>query len=846
MATIGEIRQKYPQYNDLDDQTLADSFHTKFYNDIPKDQFYQTLGIGEAQEAQEPQEQPQEESLLKKIGSFGIPKGGSGAIEKIGQFAQGIPTGLGNALVGGFQAATDLGEAGARKIEESIYGDTLNQETIGTRLSQGVEKRKEEQSQLPTAERAGIVTGEIAPYLTSGLGSGAKVAAKLGGKTLAKVAGAATAGAIGGGTATGLSQREEEGLGGRIEEAGTGAAVGAVAGGALYGAGKLIGQGAKQLMTPTKPEDILARRLPAGQTAELLEKLKTATPDSPVLLPDIAGDEMQGLTRAIGKLSGGKDIISDALNNRSQGAVTRVINQLSKDVSSVDNYFGNLDDLSKARSSIAAPLYKKAFEQNTILDKKKNKALFKKIAPDIRDARRKFRMGNAPTLIKKNTIDREELIQRASGSSGIRDEQALGEVADSYQKALAQFNQNKPKRLIQYIKEQGGISDFKGELKTLGITNKTLPAFLRKEGTSGTSIDDVGEKLQEAGLFQNRPTVNEVIDLIEQDIRGKEIFMPSGSQNLYDDASSYLEQFDRSGIDIEAINLLKKNKDQSLSKKSNAGKVADDSLVMLDSAKKILDDKIGVAIRGGENQQARVLTIIKKELVNKLDELNPDYKKARQVFSDFASIQNAQEQGLQFSKLRPEELRRYMSNLGVSEKEAFRIGVRENLQKTVTSTSEGADPAKRIFGNTFKRDQLKAIFPDQTKFKQFEKRMLEETQAAETKFKVLGGSRTDINIEGDKQFLRNAARLTTGVALNSPVTMVNAATSSIRNIFGGISEKNAKRLATILVNKKESIKLLEGMLKKEQAPVQKRLISDFIKSIRPELLITKGVQNNGD
>ena len=262
MATIGEIRQKYPQYNDLDDQTLADSFHTKFYNDIPKDQFYQTLGIGEAQEAQEPQEQPREESLLKKIGSFGIPKGGSGAIEKIGQFAQGIPTGLGNALVGGFQAATDLGEAGAKKIEESIYGDTLNQETIGTRLAQGVEKRKEEQSQLPTAERAGIVAGEIAPYLTSGLGSGAKVAAKLGGKTLAKVVGAATAGAIGGhkelleaisniggGTATGLSQREEEGLGGRIGEAGTGAAVGAVAGGALYGAGKLIekgGQGAKK------------------------------------------------------------------------------------------------------------------------------------------------------------------------------------------------------------------------------------------------------------------------------------------------------------------------------------------------------------------------------------------------------------------------------------------------------------------------------------------------------------------------------------------------------------------------------------------------------------------------
>ena len=123
-------------------------------------------------------------------------------------------------------------------------------------------------------------------------------------------------------------------------------------------------------------------------------------------------------------------------------------------------------------------------------------------------------------------------------------------------------------------------------------------------------------------------------------------------------------------------------------------------LLMLDAAKKSLDDKIGKAIRQGERQEARALTEIKNELVSKLDNLNPDYKKARKVFSDFASIESAQKQGLQFSKMRPQELKRFLKNLDPSEKEAFRIGARENLQKIVSSTSEGADPAKRIFGNS--------------------------------------------------------------------------------------------------------------------------------------------------
>lgn len=43
---ISEIRQKYPQYSDMSDQEFADKFHAKYYSDIPKEQFYEKVGLG--------------------------------------------------------------------------------------------------------------------------------------------------------------------------------------------------------------------------------------------------------------------------------------------------------------------------------------------------------------------------------------------------------------------------------------------------------------------------------------------------------------------------------------------------------------------------------------------------------------------------------------------------------------------------------------------------------------------------------------------------------------------------------------------------------------------------------
>lgn len=45
MATLQDIRSQYPQYDDMSDQDLADKFYSKFYSDMPRDDFDKKLGI---------------------------------------------------------------------------------------------------------------------------------------------------------------------------------------------------------------------------------------------------------------------------------------------------------------------------------------------------------------------------------------------------------------------------------------------------------------------------------------------------------------------------------------------------------------------------------------------------------------------------------------------------------------------------------------------------------------------------------------------------------------------------------------------------------------------------------
>jgi len=308
---------------------------------------------------------------------------------------------------------------------------------------------------------------------------------------------------------------------------------------------------------------------------DLLDELK----NSDVLtIADIAGDEVQGLTRSLGKMEGAKNLIHSTLRQRGETAITRVSAVLSERISSIESYFGNIDELGKARSVASRPLYKKAMEEGA----------------DIVDDR------------------------------------------------LNKFIQDK--RII--------------------------------------------DAMNDAKL--------------------------------------------RYGVRAEA---------------------ASNSLETLDGVKKVLYDIESRAKRAGETNLAGAYGDLRRELVKVLDDNAPSYAAARKVFEHPSKLIDAQESGRAFSKLQPEELKKVLSEMEPHEIEAYRIGVRQNLQQTISATADNADPARRIFGNDFKRKQLEAVFETKEHYDEFAKRMQDEIKGFETRNAILGGSRTDYNVAGDLQFI---------------------------------------------------------------------------------------------
>ena len=45
MASLSEVRAKFPEYGYLSDTELADALHKKFYADVPRDEFDRRVGI---------------------------------------------------------------------------------------------------------------------------------------------------------------------------------------------------------------------------------------------------------------------------------------------------------------------------------------------------------------------------------------------------------------------------------------------------------------------------------------------------------------------------------------------------------------------------------------------------------------------------------------------------------------------------------------------------------------------------------------------------------------------------------------------------------------------------------
>jgi len=247
---------------------------------------------------------------------------------------------------------------------------------------------------------------------------------------------------------------------------------------------------------------------------------------------------------------------------------------------------------------------------------------------------------------------------------------------------------------------------------------------------------------------------------------------------------------------------------------------------MLKKGLDVLIDKETNGVTGKITAKGRQLNMYKDSLVNRIDKLNPDYKKARNIYAGDFAVQKSQQLGRKFDKLSPEELKIELNKLGQSEINAFRVGQRLRMQELADKSNA---PAEKIFTSQHIQKQLKASFKeDETRYNEFAQKMKEEISYNKT-IKNYGLDKHEV--ETNPNILSKLIGTVASVATGSKVTFqgAHAVKTALINHYDGLNAKNAEELTRIFINKKSSINLLENIVKKsgeDQKPLVQKAIND--------------------
>jgi hypothetical protein len=209
---------------------------------------------------------------------------------------------------------------------------------------------------------------------------------------------------------------------------------------------------------------------------------------------------------------------------------------------------------------------------------------------------------------------------------------------------------------------------------------------------------------------------------------------------------------------------------------------------------------------------------VKNEFNDLIKSLNPEYKKANAEFADAERIKNAFKLGEDYQKLNPAEAASNIKKLTLDEKEAFRLGVMADVNERL-GNFKGGDFTKQIFKSENQKLLLRNAFPDQASYNEFSQYVKGLNRQAETKQRVLGGSRTDENkaVREESSLLGSLAQASaTGDLASLLRSGVSALTSRAKGISSESSEALQKRLFT--VDPVEQTAILRELNKRAQRP----------------------------
>jgi hypothetical protein len=178
----------------------------------------------------------------------------------------------------------------------------------------------------------------------------------------------------------------------------------------------------------------------------------------------------------------------------------------------------------------------------------------------------------------------------------------------------------------------------------------------------------------------------------------------------------------------------------------------------LDFIKKSLDNEIGKMLNHASGKSGssntRAVIELKNQLLDLMDEVNPDYKTARNIFAGDKSIENAMESGRTIlSEKFPEHVRDMVKAMSESEKTAYRMGAMNEIRDKFGGFVEGATVTNMAGNKTYNLlknnkgvQSIRETFPKgrsgTKQFNSFMKKIGDEMDMKRAHSQVMAGSQT--------------------------------------------------------------------------------------------------------
>ncbi len=264
------------------------------------------------------------------------------------------------------------------------------------------------------------------------------------------------------------------------------------------------------------------------------------------------------------------------------------------------------------------------------------------------------------------------------------------------------------RRIIDLAERSAAVSD--GAKET--VVNRALQQLEAQPQRLASKIDDV---FSAKTSLQNLDELTAKFAPMKKELYQKAFQSPIDT-NKTQSINRLKELMRRPAIGEDASKALRKSARAS-------GEIIPDDLTTdlrtenLDKLKRGLDkliDRETDNITGKVSSDGLELVKLRREFVDLIDDINPNYKLARKIASDEFGIKNAVREAKKIFRKRPEQIKKEFDALADAEKEAYLIGVKDELidkiSKAATSKERSVAESVFKFSEDFRlRQQLEPI-----------------------------------------------------------------------------------------------------------------------------------------